>query len=131
MRRSELERRQFSKQIHEHITKLLAGKVTRKDLMDELHVTKQAVSSYVRKRTTPKPHIVGRLLARWPCTVEFRGQEFGPGGFGGGSDPPKTPAPRQWKLFETLSAAKKDMRVEVERVPGSGTELRVIIKIAG
>ena len=131
MTRNERERREWKRQVYEHMNAILKGGVTRQELADELRVTKQAISSYMKKRTTPKPHILKRLLDRWPHTFVFRGEEFGPEAFGGVSQGSEAPALRQAELFEALSGLKReDMRVEVKRLAGSEAELRVIIKMA-
>jgi len=129
MRSNELDRQKFMNEVREHMERILE-KVSRQVLADELGVTKQAISSYVKGRTTPKPHILRRLLARWPHIFRYRGAEFGPGAFG--VEPGRTTAiARQEYLFDLLSGVKKEnMRVEVERRSGGVVaELRLIIKL--
>lgn len=127
---SEEECRELKSCIRAHIQALLRAGVTRKELAEELHVTKQAISSYVNNRTTPKPHIVARLLGRWPATFHYKGEEFGPGAFGAGTARPHLPEPTQVDLFESLSALRKQpLRVEVVRTGPSEGELRLIVKI--
>lgn len=129
MKPGETERRQFRNEVRDHMKNVISGGASRNQLADELRVTKQAISSYVSGRTTPKPHILRRFLARWPHTFTYRGSEFGPAAFG--VEPERTAAvAKQESLFDTLSAVKKEnMRVEVERGPGAETELRLIIKL--
>lgn len=129
MKPTERERRQFMNEVRSHMASIISKGVKRQELVDELRVTKQAISSYLKGRTTPKPHVLRRLLARWPHTFKYRGKEFGPDAFG--IEPERTSAvAKQEFLFDTLSTVKKEnMRVEVERGRGSVAELRVIIKI--
>src|SRR5689334_19747421 len=106
MKSGELERQQFKKEIRDHIETILSGDVTRKDLADELRVTKQAISSYMQGRTMPKPHVVRRLLARWPHRFKYRGKEFGPEAYG--VEPERISAIAiQEHLFESLSQVRK------------------------
>lgn len=128
MKSDELERRRFKNEVQEHIESVLKD-VTRQDLADELRVTKQAISSYVRGRTTPKPHVLRRLLARWPHTFKYRGAAFGPEAFG--VEPGRiNRVAKQEYLFDTLSTIRKEnMRVEVGRGHGAEAELRLIIKL--
>lgn len=126
----ETERRRLKSGLRAHIQTLLGAGVTRKELAEELHVTRQAISSYVNDRTTPRPHIVARLLGRWPATFHYKGEEFGPGAFGAGAPRPQLSESKQADLFESLSLLKKQpMRVEVIRTGHSEAELRLIIKI--
>jgi transcriptional regulator with XRE-family HTH domain len=130
MVRGELERRELKKQIRGHIRTITSEGVSRQELADELHVTKQAISSYIKGRTTPKSHIVRRLLRRWPRNFKFRDVEFPPEAFGAVSEDTAVPVSKQGYLLDVLSALKKEnMRVEVERRTASETELRLIIKI--
>jgi hypothetical protein len=132
MKHDELERQHLKKQIRKHMEGILGGGVSRQELADTLHVTKQAVSSYLTGRTTPKTHIVRRLLAEWPHNFTFRDVQFGPEAFGTVPDEAGTLESKQDLLFDVLSGVKKEnLRLEVERVRGSEAELRVIIKIAG
>lgn len=128
MKRAERERLQFRNEVRDHMAKVLSGGVSREDLAEELQVTKQAISSYMNRRTTPKPYILRRLLARWPHTFKYRDAEFGPEAFG--VEPGRmNGVVKQEYLFDTLSSVKKEnMRVEVERGPHSEAELRLIIK---
>jgi transcriptional regulator with XRE-family HTH domain len=129
MRLGELERQQFMKEIKDHIEAIISSGVPRQALASELRVTKQAISSYLKGRTMPKPHVLRRLLAKWPHTFRYRGKEFGPAAFG--VEPERISAIAiQEHLFESLSQVRKEnMRVEVERGSGSETELRLIIKV--
>ena len=110
------------------MAEILSKSITREELAEELGVTKQAISSYMKGRTTPKPHILRRLLARWPHTFKYRGTEFGPEAFG--VEPGRlNGVAKQEYLFDTLSTVKKEnMRVEVECGPRAEAELRLIIK---
>lgn len=128
MKPAERERLQFRKEVRDHLAKVLSGGVSREDLAEELQVTKQAISSYMNQRTTPKPHILRRLLARWPHTFKYRGNEFGPEAFGVEPERMNGVAKQEY-LFDTLSSVKKtNMRVEVERGSQAEGELRLIIK---
>ncbi len=130
MKRTDIDRREWQQQIHAHLTEILANRVTRQELANELHVTKQAISSYMTRRTTPKPHIVKRLLARWPAKLKFRDVEFDPGAYGTTTEMPLNPASRQQMLFDILRTVKKEnMRVEVERSSASEIGLRVVLAI--
>jgi len=130
MKQGDMERQKLRNEIRDHMAAILSAGVTRQELAEKLCVTKQAISSYMSGRTTPKPHILRRLLARWPHTFKYRGVVFGPEAFGVESGKPACTAVRQEYLFDVLSMVKKEnMRVEVDRLSGSGTELRVIIKI--
>ena len=127
MKSGERERLQFRKAVRDHMAEILE-RTTREELAEELGVTKQAISSYMKGRTTPKPHILRRLLARWPHTFKYRDTEFGPEAFG--VEPGRLGGvAKQEYLFDTLSTVKKEnMRVEVERGPRAEAELRLIIK---
>jgi transcriptional regulator with XRE-family HTH domain len=126
---AELERRQFRNEVRDHMAAIVSAGVTRQQLADALRVTKQAISSYMNRRTTPKPHVLRRLLARWPHTFKYRGTEFPPEAFG--VEPGRiNGVAKQEYLFDTLSSVKKEnMRVEIERGPGAEAELRLIIKL--
>lgn len=129
MDRGEVERRQLKKQIRDHMA-TISKDFTRQELADELRVTKQAISSYLKGRTSPKAYVVRRLLARWPRSFTFRDADFGPEAFGAETDGPTKAVRKQGYLLDVLSKVKKEnMRVEVEQGAGPDTELRVIIKI--
>ncbi|HEX8815114.1 MAG TPA: hypothetical protein VF753_06410 [Terriglobales bacterium] len=129
MKPSEKERLQFRKEVRDHMEKVLKGGVSRGQLGGELQVTKQAISSYMKLRTTPKPHILRRLLARWPHTFSYRGSHFPPEAFG--VEPERIDvAAKQEYLFDRLATIKKqNVRVEVERSNGAEAELRLTIKL--
>jgi transcriptional regulator with XRE-family HTH domain len=132
MKFKDRERVQWQSQIHKHLKKILASGVSREDLAAELGVTKQAISSYMTKRTTPKPHILKRLLLKWPRKMEFRGSRFGSEAFGSPLADSGRKEPQQQTLFEMLRAVKKEnMRVEVERDPEAETGLKLVIRISG
>ena len=129
MNPSERERLQFRKEVRDHMAKILSDGITREELGGELRVTKQAISSYLNGRTTPKPHILRRLLARWPHTFKYRDALFGPGAFGVEPGRINEVAKKEY-LFDTLSSVKKEnMRIEVGRGRGAEGELHLIIKL--
>jgi hypothetical protein len=96
-----------------------------------LGVTRQAISSYVIGRTTPKPHIVRRLLCKWPVEISYRDIVFGPEAFNVPDAKPES-VPLQGNLFAALSSIKReDLKIDVDRSGWSDVELKVSIKIAG
>lgn len=47
----------------------------------ELAITKQALSQYLREKSTPQGEILARACARWGITVRYRDTQFGQGAF--------------------------------------------------
>lgn len=126
------DRRAFSRAIRKHINQLIARGITRNELQVALGVTKQAISSYVTGRTTPKPYIIRRLLNKWPSeTLSYRDRPVSAEDF----DVPM-PAikavPSQGELFAILRSIKpQDLNIDVDRTGASHVELKVLIRIAG
>jgi hypothetical protein len=124
--------RAFNGAIRKHIKHLLHTGVTRPQMQEVLGVTKQAISSYVIGRTTPKPYIVKRLLTKWPSKdLSYRGMHPTAADF----DVP-TPTikmlPQQGDLFALLSAiGPQDLKIEVDRMGVANIEMKVLIRIAG
>jgi transcriptional regulator with XRE-family HTH domain len=115
--------------IRKHIVSTLAGGVSRREMSEALGVTRQAICSYEKGRTVPKPHIIEKLLKKWPTQLEYRGASFGAEAYE--SQPIASSMPMQQSLFETLKQLKQeDLRVEVVSVSKRTLRLAVEIKIA-
>jgi transcriptional regulator with XRE-family HTH domain len=48
----------------------------------ELSITKQALSQYLREKATPQGDILARACAKWGITLRYRDTEFTRGAFG-------------------------------------------------
>jgi hypothetical protein len=121
----------YNKAVRDHIVGILESGVRRRVMANALLVTRAAISSYVKGRTTPKPIIIERLLMNWPTQLPFRGQAFGVGAYGGQAPKPKS-VPYQRDLFSTLRSIKLDnMKIEAKRTNATDVELKVSIRIAG
>ena len=72
----------YNKAVRDHIVNILASGVRQQVMANALFVTRAAISSYVKGRTTPKPIIIERLLMKWPTQLPFRGTAFGVGAYG-------------------------------------------------
>jgi len=53
----------------------------------ELGVTKQALSQYLREKTTPQGEILARACAHWGITLRYRDAQFTHGAFGSAEAP--------------------------------------------
>lgn len=126
------DRKAFHRAVQKHIEQLLATGVTRPQMQAVLGVTKQAISSYVTGRTTPKPYIIRRLLDRWPSKkVSYRGMPVTAEHFDIPA-PGLSARPLQSELFAILTAIKRnDLKIEVDRAGETQIDLRVSIRIAG
>jgi len=121
---------EFKAALRKHILDVLSSGVSRRKMCDVLGVTRQAISSYAKGRTTPKPHLIERLLSRWPTDLPYRNAAFGAGAFGA-SSPKLKSVPFQRQLFDSLNSIKREnMRVEVSEEGASGVELKLFIRIA-
>ena len=133
MAKSDPARREYERVIRKYIKSLLIGGVSRRQMCDALDVTRQAISSYVIGRTTPKPHLVRKLLAVWPAELTLGNAKFGPGAFGAPQENKPKGLAYQADLFAALSSAKpQDLKIDVKREEGSEeVELRFSLRIAG
>jgi transcriptional regulator with XRE-family HTH domain len=121
---------EFKRALRKHILDVLRSGVKRSLMCDVLGVTKQAISSYTKGRTTPKPHIIEKLLRKWPTDLPYRNAAFRAGAFGD-SSPKLKSIPFQRDLFESLNSIRKEnMRVEVSEESASEVELKFFIRIA-
>lgn len=132
MAKSDSARKEYERVIREYIKFLLNGGLSRRDMCEALEVTRQAISSYVTGRTTPKPHLVRRLLSVWPAELELGNVKFGLASFGGPQDAKPESVPYQSDLFAALNSAKpRDLKMDVKREEGAeAVELRFSLKIA-
>jgi transcriptional regulator with XRE-family HTH domain len=131
IKKTDPDRDAYYQAVREHIVHVLDSGVTRREIANELDVTRAAISSYVLGRTTPKPYIIERLLLKWPTQLPFRGVPFGVGAYAGPAPKPE-PVPYQRDLFSNLSSIKpEDLKIRVERASATDVELRVSIRIAG
>ena len=132
MARSDSSRDEFERVIREYIKSLLERGISRREMCEVLEVTRQAISSYVIGRTTPKPHLVRRLLLVWPTELELKDAKFGPEAFGGLPQSKPVPVAYQPDLFARLcSAQAQNVKLDVEKEDGSEeVELRFSIRIA-
>src|ERR1700691_4924816 len=106
--------------VRAHIVATLNGGVSRAEMAGVLGVGRAAICSYVKGRTIPKPHLIEKLLTRWPTKLPFRDEGFGAGAYGG-KTPDEQPVGIQGSLFESLMAIKpEDLKVEVDRVTPEG-----------
>jgi len=125
------DRKAFQRAIRNHIRGVLASGIARSQLQEALGVTKQAISSYVRGRTTPKPYILRRLLAKWPSKeIVYRGLQVTAADFDIPLPGLKT-VPLQGDLFAILRAIRQeDLKIDVDTTADSRVELRVSIRIS-
>jgi transcriptional regulator with XRE-family HTH domain len=130
MARTHPDRKAFHSAVRKHIRQLLASGITRFQLQEALGVTKQAISSYVTGRTTPKPYILRRLLAKWPSKqLVYRGMPVTAADFDIPLPTLKT-VPLQSELFAILSAIRpEDLKIDVDKTADSRVELKVSIRI--
>jgi transcriptional regulator with XRE-family HTH domain len=120
----------YGEAVRKHIISTLDGGVSRREMASVLGVGRQAICSYVKGRTVPKPHIIEKMLSRWPAKLPFRGQEFDVGAYDMHAAE-KGPTPTQPGLFESLRAIRpEDLKVEIEGVTKRGIRLSVEIRIA-
>jgi hypothetical protein len=120
----------YREAVQKHIFTTLGSGVARSEMARVLGVGRAAICSYAKGRTTPKPHIIEKLLSRWPAELPFRGGTFGRGAYGGKAQG-RAAAATQQNLFDSLKAIKpEDLKVDVERVTRKGILLSVEIKIA-
>ena len=65
---------------HDIATQLRAAMTSRKlnqtEAAKELAITKQALSQYLREKSTPQGEILARACARWGISVRYRDTEF-------------------------------------------------------
>lgn len=121
----------YNTAVRDHIVKILRSGVSRREMANALDVTRAAISSYATGRTTPKPHIIERLLMKWPAQLPFRGQAFGVGAYGSSARRPSS-VPYQQDLFSSLRSIKpENLKIEVERAGKTELELKVLIRVAG
>jgi len=121
----------YNKAVRDHIVNILASGVRRQVMANALFVTRAAISSYVKGRTTPKPIIIERLLMKWPTQLPFRGTAFGVGAYGSPAPKP-TAVHYQRDLFSTLSSiTPENLKIEAERASATDVELKVLIRVAG
>ena len=131
MANSDPDRDAYNKAVHDHIISVLNSGVRRREMASVLVVTRAAVSSYVKGRTTPKPYIIERLLMKWPTQLPFRGVAFGVGAYSSPAPKPKT-VPYQRDLYSTLDSIKpEDLKIKVVRANATDVELKVSIRVAG
>lgn len=131
MANSDPDRDAYNKAVRDHIISVLNSGVRRREMASVLVVTRAAVSSYVKGRTTPKPYIIERLLMKWPTQLPFRGVPFGVGAYSSPAPKPKT-VPYQRDLYSTLDSIKpEDLKIKVERANATDVELKVSIRVAG
>lgn len=124
-------RERYHHAVHQHILSVIKSGVSRREMASILGVTRQAIASYVTERTTPKPHIIEKLLTKWPTKLPFRNTAFGAGAYAVPT-PKIEEVPLQGDLFAALNAVKpENLKIEVTRDGTSDLELRVSIKIAG
>jgi hypothetical protein len=120
----------YREAVREHIVSTLNAGVRRNEMAGVLGVGRAAICSYVKGRTTPKPHIIEKLLGRWPTELPFRNKKFGRGAYTKEGRGPIA-AGIQGDLFGSLKAiTPDDLEVKVERVTRKGIRLSVEIKIA-
>lgn len=132
MAKSDSARKEYARVIGEYIKSLLDGGVSRREMCEALEVTRQAISSYATGRTTPKPHLVRKLLSVWPTELMLGDVKFGPEAFGQPRElKPKTLA-YQSDLFAALSSAQpQNVKLDVKKEEDSEeVELRFSIRIA-
>lgn len=124
MAKAHPDRRAFHRAIRKHIKDLVASGITRRQLQEALSVTKQAISSYVGGRTTPKPYILRRLLSRWPSNeIAYRGMHVDAADFDIPLPTLKT-VPSQGQLFDLLSLIRpEDLKIDVDKTADSHVEL--------
>jgi len=117
--------------VRDYIRSLLAGNVSRREMCAVLEVTRQAISSYVTGRTTPKPHLVRKLLSVWPTELELGDAKFGPEAFGALQRTKPQAVAYQPDLFAVLrSAQAQNVKLDVKKEDGSEElELRFSIRI--
>jgi hypothetical protein len=131
MAKSDPDRDIYNRAVRDHIVSILDTGVRRQVMANALFVTRAAISSYVKGRTTPKPIIIERLLMRWPVQLPFRGQSFGVGAYGSSTPRPKS-VPYQRDLFSALSSIPpENLRIEAQRASATDVELTILIKVAG
>jgi hypothetical protein len=120
----------YREAVREHIVSTLNAGVRRNEMAGVLGVGRAAICSYVKGRTTPKPHIIEKLLRKWPTELPFRDKKFGRGAYTREGHGPIA-AGIQGDLFGSLKAiTPDDLKVEVKRVTRRGIRLSVEIKIA-
>jgi hypothetical protein len=130
-KRTDPDRVAYHQAVREHIIRVLGSGVPRREMANELDVTRAAISSYVTGRTIPKPYIIERLLMKWPARLPFRGVAFEAGAFASPASRLKS-VPRQGDLYSNLSSIKpEDLKIEVGRASATDVELKVSIRIAG
>jgi hypothetical protein len=121
---------EYREAVRTHIVSTLKGGVRRSEMERVLGVGRAAICSYVNGRTTPKPHIIEKLLSRWPTELPFRANKFGHGAYARRAQG-RAVAATQGNLFDSLkSIGPEDLKIEVERVTRRGIRLSVEIKIA-
>jgi transcriptional regulator with XRE-family HTH domain len=132
MAKSDSARKEYERIIRKYIKSLLNGGVSRGQMCEALGVTRQAISSYVIGRTTPKPHLVRRLFSVWPTELVFGNTKFGPEAFGAPQENKPKAVALQSDLFAALSSAKPhDLKIEVKNEVGAEeVELRFSLRIA-
>ena len=133
MAKSDPARKEYERVIREYILSLLKRGISRREMCEVLEVTRQAISSYAIGRTTPKPHLVRKILSMWPTELELKDAKFGPESFGGPQQSKPKSVAYQPDLFAALrSAQAQNVKLDVEKEDGSEeVELRFSIKIAG
>jgi hypothetical protein len=131
IKKTDTDRNAYYQAVRKHIVSVINSGVSRREMGEELDVTRAAISSYVIGRTTPKPYIIERLLMKWPTQLPFRGVPFGVGAYGGPAPKPES-VPYQPNLFSTFSSIKpEDLKIEIERTSATDVELKVSIRVAG
>lgn len=119
----------YGEAVRQHILGILEKGVSRRQMSEALGVTRQAISSYAKGRTTPKPHIMKKLLTTWPDPVSYRRSTFGVEAYDVPSGEPPEP-PEERTLFDIKSITKENLRIEVVNADESSLRLAVEIKIA-
>ena len=132
MVKSDPARKEYARVLRDYIRSLLNGGVSRRQICEALDVTRQAVSSYVTGRTTPKPHLVRKLLSVWPTELVLGNSKFGAEAFGAPQDARPEALQYQPDLFAALRSAKPhDLKLDVKREEGTEeVELRFSVRIA-
>jgi transcriptional regulator with XRE-family HTH domain len=132
MAKSDPARKEYERVIREYIRSLLNEGVSRREMGQTLEVTRQAISSYVTGRTTPKPHLIRKLLSVWPTELALGEAKFGPEAFGELHDAKPRVVAYQSDLFAALSSAQpQNVKLDVKKEEDSEeVELRFSIRIA-
>jgi transcriptional regulator with XRE-family HTH domain len=96
---------------------------------DELRISRQAISLYLKEKTTPSAEIMRRICQRWNLTLNIEGNIVSESSYSSHQSSPIMAPPLQLSLLPDAidSLRDEDVRVKIVRKIGDSIDLEVKI----